>query len=533
MCQASEPIQKKVEFSSAQDNYHANASISHHSNSSSSNTNGTTKAATQLLQHGTTTSCLSLLLLITGASLTFPHLQSRRDELGCDSLCYGSMTSVRSALSLLGTACIGRLSDRNDSVLAMSLGRIGLVSAPSGRRACLYIGTLASLLGFGVAITMDSLTGLWLSMIPGALLQHNFDVLKALISEYHNDLESIVDDDSSSDDHNQVKDETLSTKMQSSTLRSGSVGKLGMSAGLSFMIGPMVTAALSPTFQSATYLAMMCTFLSGLVIYRVPLPLSTVIGSEKKLNDDSTKSAENITSKVGHNNNNKSEFTLLNMIQLKTPASRAAVTLLILRLNMALAFHIFNTIWPSSLKSRFQFGPSDHARFMSFIGLTYALSQGIVAKRVIRFFGSNDAGKVGVIMACCIILGIGRYIAYYTTSIAVVYASFLFIINALGILNTILTADTGAIAPSNELGGLFGMLQSAESAAGMIGPFLGGIVSHSFGEYYGMSAPLMVVVGIYVWLFFFVLWGYDRFILSCVRGVPSQCSIESESKKSM
>jgi hypothetical protein len=369
------------------------------------------------------------------------------------------MTSARSALSLLGTACIGRLSDRNDSVLAMSLGRIGLVSAPSGRRACLYIGTLASLLEFGVAITMDSLTGLWLSMIPGALLQHNFDVFKALISEYHNDLESIVDDDSSSDDHNQVKDETLSTKSQSSTLRSGSVGKLGMSAGLSFMIGPMVAAALSPTFQSATYLAMICTFLSlsGLVIYRVPLPLSTT-GSEKKLNDDDiTKSAENITSKEGHNNNNKSEFTLLNMIRLKTPASRAAVTLLILRLNMALAFHIFNTIWPSSLKSRFQFGPSDHARFMSFIGLTYALSQGIVAKRVIRFFGSNDAGKVGVIMACCVILGIGRYIAYYTTSITVVYASFLFIINALGILNTILTADTGAIAPSNELGGLFGI----------------------------------------------------------------------------
>ena len=67
--------------------------------------------------------------------------------------------------------------------------------------------------------------------------------------------------------------------------------------------------------------------------------------------------------------------------------------------------------------------------------------------------------------------------------------------NALGILNTILTADTGAIAPSNELGGLFGMLQSAESAAGMIGPFLGGMVSHSFAEYYGMSAPLMVLLG--------------------------------------
>ena len=103
------------------------------------------------------------------------------------------MTSVRGPLGLVGTALVGRLSDRNETILASTLGRIGLVSVSlsSGRRACLYVGILATLMGFVVAASMDSLQGLWLSMIPGALLQHNFDVFKALLSEYHNDIELI------------------------------------------------------------------------------------------------------------------------------------------------------------------------------------------------------------------------------------------------------------------------------------------------------------------------------------------------------
>jgi DHA1 family tetracycline resistance protein-like MFS transporter len=493
---------------------HETATIKNAANSNDLN------QAEQTLQSGTILSCFSLLLLITGASLTFPHLQSRRDALGCDSLCYGSMTSVRGALGLIGTSLMGTLSDKNGSFLALTLGKIGFgAAAPSGRRACLYIGTMASLIGLAIAASVDSLVGLWLSMIPGALLQHNFDVFKALVSEYHNDIDAM---------HSKKNDEKLdsdtSTTNQSSTSRSGTVGKLGMSAGISFMIGPMVAAVLSPSFQSATYLAIACTIASGIVIYRVPLPISTVNPNAKSTNSTAEKDEPSQTK--------KSDFTIINMIKLQTSTSRAAMTLLVIRLNMALAFHIFNTIWPSSLKTRFQFGPSDHARFMSFIGVTYAFSQGILAKKTIKLFGPN--GKVYVIMICCAILGVGRYIAFYTPSIRVVYVSFLFIINALGILNTVITADIGSIAPSNELGGLFGILQSAESAAGMIGPFLGGVVSHYFGDFDDViSAPLLAIVGIYTFLFFFVLWGYDKLILACVRGPLNHDVSDVDQKKSM
>ena len=43
-------------------------------------------------------------------------------------------------------------------------------------------------------------------------------------------------------------------------------------------------------------------------------------------------------------------------------------------------------------------------------------------------------------MSCCAILGVGRYIAYFTDSLVVMYTSFLFIINALGTMNNVITA---------------------------------------------------------------------------------------------
>ena len=76
-------------------------------------------------------------------------------------------------------------------------------------------------------------------------------------------------------------------------------------------------------------------------------------------------------------------------------------------------------------------------------------------------------------MSCCLVLGAGRYVAYYTDSVVTMHVSFFFIINALGVMNTVLTADSGAIAPREELGSLFGLLQASESAAGMVSPLRG------------------------------------------------------------
>ena len=55
-------------------------------------------------------------MLVTGTStmaacLTIPFMQGQRDKHSCDAMCLGSMTSVRSALDLVGKVVVGRLSD--------------------------------------------------------------------------------------------------------------------------------------------------------------------------------------------------------------------------------------------------------------------------------------------------------------------------------------------------------------------------------------------------------------------------------------
>ena len=59
---------------------------------------GGTNSPNAVLRTGTYKSCVSLFLLITGLSLTFPHMQSRRDALGCDSYCYGKEIALKKRL---------------------------------------------------------------------------------------------------------------------------------------------------------------------------------------------------------------------------------------------------------------------------------------------------------------------------------------------------------------------------------------------------------------------------------------------------
>eukprot|EP00579_Thalassiosira_antarctica_P024771 CAMPEP_0202019302 /NCGR_PEP_ID=MMETSP0905-20130828/41646_1 /ASSEMBLY_ACC=CAM_ASM_000554 /TAXON_ID=420261 /ORGANISM="Thalassiosira antarctica, Strain CCMP982" /LENGTH=246 /DNA_ID=CAMNT_0048580529 /DNA_START=142 /DNA_END=879 /DNA_ORIENTATION=- len=246
------------------------------------------------------------------------------------------MTSVRSALSLVGTAVVGRLSDKNGSLLARTLGSLGKGktstiegatknnASPSGRRACLYLGTVATLVGLAIAASMNSLWGLWLSMIPGALLQHNFEVYKALLSEYHNDIEHLEAQIKDDNGEGNTKD---SSNPAPSSSRSGSIGKVGAALGISFMIGPAIAAVASPTFQFAAYFAIVCTLASGFVIFYLPLPVASAQEHEYEKDIHEEKC----------NQDKKTEFTLINMMKLQTPKSRAAMFCLVIRLNMALA----------------------------------------------------------------------------------------------------------------------------------------------------------------------------------------------------
>jgi Major Facilitator Superfamily len=413
---------------------------------------------------------LSLALVVTASTVVMGHSQSKRDKLGCDTVCVGGMTSARSTLTLLGSTIVGRGSDLK------SLDKFG-----GARRFFLLAGIAASAIELLIASQSDSLTGLWISLIPAALLQQNFNVLKALFGEYHDESASAAE-------------------------RAGSVGKLGMAAGLAFMAGPLLSSVVLPTYNDAALFASVCLVLALWFVVQLPTPTRSI---KKQSLDDNAKPTQE---------SDKSSYWWNRLIPDLVPAARTPPALFIMscRICMALSFHIFQTIWAVALKERFHFGPKDYGRYYSFIGFGFAMSQGFLAKALLKQFGNTRHGRTRLLLVCALILGGGRFLAYHTSNLVHVYALFGLIIVALGLINTIFTADTSKIASPDELGGLFGVLSSVESLAGIAGPIVGGLLSNQF---HPVGGPLGAVLTLYGIVFGLVYWRYEEVVM---RGMMSQ-----------
>ena len=298
-------------------------------------------------------------LAVSGAAVTFPFAQARRDALGCDALCVGGQTSLRSGLTLAGAALIGRASDR------------------FGRVPMLWLGLAASCASLAINAATTTIAGMWVALVPAALLNQNFSVLKALFSDYTAEAGGTDAD------------------------RAGAVGRLGMAVGLSFMAGPILATLLVADYERALLLSAALTAASGAALCRLPSPRAA------------RPSAPGAAGAAGG---------LMDFVRLPVLRTRGAQLLMAMRLLMALAFHMFMPVWQVrttrreraprfsrarasfergaraarvcftrapktararararaqvSLKTRFSFGPKDHAMFMGLIGLSYALSQG-------------------------------------------------------------------------------------------------------------------------------------------------------------
>lgn len=419
---------------------------------------------------------ISLAFLVTASSVLMGHYQSLRDNLDCDAMCVGSMTSVRSTLTLVGSTIIGRASD--SKALDNTLG--------GARRAFLILGVLASAVELAIASQATSISMLWISMVPSALFQQNFNVLKALYGEYHGPSATAAE-------------------------RAGSAGKLGMAVGLAFMVGPLLSSVLFSTLPHAALFASVCLGLAMAFLILLPRPPTTAVVVADDEKDSMSPSSSSGTSKSVHNpTKSLSSSFLRRLVPDLVPAAQTppAIFIMVCRICMALAFHIFQTIWALALRERFHFGPKDYGRYYAFIGFGFAMSQGFVAKALLENYGTTDKERTRLLLLCAILLGGGRLCAYQTDDIVVVYVLFWFIITALGVINTIFTADTTKIANPTELGGLFGVLGSVESLAGIAGPIFGGTLA----KIHPVRGPLFAVVCLYGTVFIMVYRGYERVV---------------------
>lgn len=425
---------------------------------------------------------LSIFASVLGASLTFPFLQAQRDKLNCDVLCYGSMQSARSGLTMIGTILVGRMSDR------------------LGRSKVLWIGTAASLFSYSVNLQGTSITAMWISLVPSSLLNQNFSVLKALFADYS------------------------SENGYSESERASAIGRLGMAVGLSFMVGPAIGAHFLSNYFEASLAAIFFTALSAVLLLFLPtpksLPPSPSSNALSKLDEENEKDAK----KEGMWRPLLSSFRRLlrqffHLPVVQTPGARL---LLFMRLMMALAFSVFMTVWTVSLKSRFDFGPKEHAYFMGWVGLCYAASQGFLARLFIRLCGEDST----ILLLICISgLGLGRVGAMLTSSLVVVYIIMAVVIICLGIMNTAIASACSRLAGADQVGGLYGVMESVENLAGLVGPALGGVLFKI-----NKTLPIVSVVFIYLCVFVAVWKFYRSTIIECKKRVVVAV-LQSESEE--
>lgn len=412
---------------------------------------------------------LSLFIGFFASSLTFPFLQSQRDKLGCDALCFGTMQSARSTLSLIGSVLIGRLSDAY------------------GRSAALYVGVAASLFSLAVNLYASDILFMWIAMVPVALLNQNFSVMKALFA------------DASHAHH------------LSDTDRASAMGRLGMAAGLSFMLAPMIAATLLTTYDQAVSTAIVLTFVSG--------ALMTQLSSSSSSASSAAPSTAAVAAADGHQPDGGGPWSALTrhvrqLIFLRVVQLPGAQLLLVVRGGMSLAYHLFIVVWSVSLRERFAFGARDHAWFMSWIGFWYAVSQGYLAKVLIRWVGVE--GTTRLMQTCVVCLSVGRVVALGTTSLPTVYVVMAVVIIALGVVNTMLSSACARLARREEIGGLYGVMEAVESLAGIVGPTVGGLLYRQHRH-----APLTMVVGVYAVVLVLVSLFYRRHVVDYQPPVSS------------
>lgn len=355
-----------------------------------------------------------------------------------------------------------------------------------------------AVVGLAINGNYDTIDGMWWAIVPVALLNQNFSVAKGTLSAPNSShvpaghtplvvrlalslpliissLAALVTD---------YIDEQGGTDAD----RAGAVGKLGMAVGFAFMAGPVCAAMLVTDYTQALKLSAAGMVISACFLLLLPRPTG--------VRAFSTSPAAVAPGGGG----------LLGFVSMPVLQTRGAQLLMAVRLLMAFAFHMFAPLWQVSIKRRFDFQPADHAKFMGLIGLTYALSQGLVAKPLIRRSGS-DPSKL--LLACILVLGGSRPFALWTSSVRIVCMLYVPMVVSLGVMNTAITTACSRLAEGDQLGGLFGVLESVESLAGIVGPSLGGILAKQYDE----MGTLTAVVCCYGAAFLLVLLFFGKHVV--------------------
>ncbi len=240
--------------------------------------------------------------------------------------------------------------------------------------------------------------------------------------------------------------------------RAQGMGMIGMAFGLGFIFGPALggfTVQLSPAAPglaaaALSFIAFLWTF------FRLPetLPKGTAVRP----------------------------FEILSIAAVARTARRPVIGLLLaISLLTATAFANFEATFSQFLKGRFGFGPSTVAWVFVLIGVTSAVVQGGLLRRLVPRLGERRLIVAGIL---CLSIGFGVLIG--VSSKAVLSAAVILVALGSGLSTPALMGFVSRRTPPTEQGEVLGSFQSMSALGRIVGPFWGENVFLR----YGAAGPL-------------------------------------------
>ncbi|MDP6385013.1 MAG: MFS transporter [Planctomycetota bacterium] len=404
---------------------------------------------------------LTVFLDMVGFSIIFPLFPSLLEHYleleGPD----GTVGRVRAALLVLAesdwavTTLFGGLLGSLYSVLQfVSAPLWGAASDRRGRRTILLwtlAGTALSYVGW---IFAGSFALLILARAVGGIMAGNISTVSAAIADTHKGPD-----------------------------RAKGMGMLGAGIGLGFVVGPAIGGVLagwSAGLEWTTGGWGLNPF-SGCAAVALVLSMVNLILAARLFPE---------THPVEKRGNATGERTLRPFAALKElnlPGVRGANRSYFI---YSVAFAAMEFTLPFLVADRFDFGPMDIAKMFVFIGLTLALVQGGLVRRLVPRFGEVRLTTLGMALTIPALVTVGL-----AQSVLLLYVGLGLLAAGSAAVMPSLSALVSRYSPADRQGMAMGIFRSMGSLARALGPILGGMVYWKLGNQvpYPLAAAVIVV----------------------------------------
>lgn len=375
-----------------------------------------------------------------GFSLLIPLIPFYAKSFAASDVVVGLLVASYAAAQFIGAPVLGRLSDRY------------------GRRPVLLLsifGTILSLIVIGVA---NTLVVLFIARIIDGLTGGNISVAQAYISDV-------------TDEKNRAK----------------GLGLIGAAFGMGFIIGPAIGGVLSSVGAN----------MGGAINWEFALPAFVAAGIAT-LNwlavyfwlPESLTPAQRAAAQDG--NGRSFSFAKLQ----ETFRIPLVGPLLGVRFFFALAFAIFQTIFPLYALYRLGLETAQTAFILTYVGVLIALVQGVFIGRITERFAESTLIFWSVIMMT------GSLIAWAVApNVPVLLVVLIPTALSGGIFNTVINSTLTKVVSPERVGGILGISAALESMTRVLAPTMGGLLLQFLGVWApGVVGALLTAVLIpFVW----------------------------------